>query len=134
MPSPMLPWGYTVITDPNKDNPPLNKAPEVYGPFQMPNIDSGELTQVVQGGIAAVSKAVANASRMFSTTTNAAAKQAEEPAWYNIPARISSAASGMNDAFQSTLLKVIILVSVVGVVAIFGLSYVQAKGGSLGGK
>lgn len=82
--------------------------------------------------VSTVSKVSANASRMFSSTTGAAVNQSNAPlAWYDITGRISQATSNVNDALQSTLIKVIILVVMVGVIALFGMSFVQAKGAQL---
>lgn len=76
-----------------------------------------------------VSKISANASRLFSSSTSGAVNQGEAPlAWYDLTGRIGQTASSVNEAFQSTLIKVIILVVLVGVIALFGMSYVQSKG------
>ena len=103
-------------------------------PYTPPNLDSGEYAFIatIERN---VSSSLANASRLFMSSNATAVKQAEPlstgPAWYDIPGRIAVGASGVNDALQSTLLKVIVLVSVVGVIAVFGMSYMQAKGSNL---
>jgi len=124
------PWGISDGDAPS--NVQIDPAPQgMYGP---PALDSGEYTFIatIERN---VSSAVANASRLLTSSNMTAIKQAEPsssgPAWYDIPGRISGAASAVNDAFQSTMLKVIVLVSIVGVIAVFGMSYMQAKGANL---
>lgn len=124
------PWGITDgdVTLTIQHPTPLNE------PYAPPNLNNGEY-DFVATVTRSVSTAVANASRLLTSSNMTAVKQAEPltsgPAWYNIPGRISLAASGVNDALQSTMLKVIVLVSVVGVIAVFGMSYMQAKGANL---
>lgn len=110
---------------------PFIATQEEYGPFLPQTVDAGEfgLVKFVQSS---VSKVVANADRLFQANKTIVDEPAVGPAWYNIPGRLAAAASGLNQAFQSTLLKVIVLVAIVGLIAIFGLSYVQAKGVQLG--
>lgn len=98
-------------------------------PYAPPDVNAGEFS-IIQTVKSSVSKVTANASRLFDST-KAITNQGEQPAWYDIGAKVSNAASSVNEAFQSTLIKVIILVAIVGVIAMFGMSYVQAKGVSL---
>lgn len=132
MPNIIWPWGVGVHENPTQPH----TSSTVYGPFQPPNIDAGEwslssITDIPRS----VASSIANASRLAFSSQTPALQQAEPstsgPAWYNIPGRISVAVSGVNEAFQSTLLKVIVLVSIVGIVGVFGMSYMQAKGANL---
>jgi len=118
---PQLAWN--LDTNPS----PFVATQEEYGPFLLPQDDPGEfsLPVFIQSSVSSVT---ANADRIFSANRTIVDVPAEGPAWYNIPGRISAAASGLNQVFQSTLIKVIVLVAIVGLIAIFGLSYVQAKG------
>lgn len=124
------PWGYGVHEDPNKgvETPPSS---EMFGPFALPTLPDQEF-----GPIAfiksTVSKLTANQDRVNSANHTINDQGTQAPAWYDISGRISKSVSAVNDAFQSTLIKVIVLVVLVGAIALFGLSYVQAKGASLG--
>lgn len=127
MPNIVWPWGVGVQQDPNISI----EKPEEYGPFSLPNLNDGEFAPV-QFIQSSVSKVTANLDRIFQSSKGEVTNvSAQSPAWYDIPGRLSAAASGVNDAFQSTLVKIIVLAAVVGLVAIFGLSYVQAKGANL---
>lgn len=134
MPNIVWPWGYGVLENPMTG---VNKDPSVYGPYQPPQIDTqewsfGSLTTGIQR---AVDSATANASRLLYSSNAPAVKQGEPlttgPAWYDIPGRISAGASAVNEAFQSTLLKIIVVLAIVGIVGVFGMSFLQAKGASL---
>lgn len=132
MPSPMLPWGYTVMEPP--ETLPV-KDPSMYGPYlPSPSSKQDEWSNLWDYPAAIASK-VANQSRLLFSSNAPAAKQGEPtntgPAWYNIPGRISAAAGAVSEGIQSTLLKIIILVLIVGALALFGMSYVQAKGNAL---
>ena len=125
------PYGYGVTENPNGVT---YKAPDSYGPYLPPAIESGEFA-FIENIQRSVSSAVSNASRLLYSSNASPVKQGESsdtgPAWYNIPGRISGALGSVNDAFQSTLIKVIVLVSIIGIVAVFGMSYMQAKGANL---
>lgn len=126
------PWGYGVTKKPK--DPTMVPVSTPAGGLSIPFLNSGEFN-LVDTVTSTVSKATSEASRLFTSSNMGAVKQATPletgPAWYNIPGRIAGAASGINDAFQSTLIKVIVLVAVVGVVGVFGMSYMQAKGANL---
>lgn len=107
-------------------NIPYVSTPVPYAP---PDVNAGEFSLPVAVK-SSVSKITAEASRLFSST-KAQTSQGEAPAWYDISGKISSTASSVNDALQSTLIKVIVLVVIVGVFALFGMTYVQAKGAQL---
>jgi hypothetical protein len=100
-------------------------------PLTIPQPDPGEfsLPVYVQTNVSHLS---ANVSRLFDSNQTVL-DQHDTPAWYNFPARISAAAGAVSDSLQSTLVKVIILVSIVGVIAVFGMSYIQARGAKLAG-
>ena len=98
-------------------------------PYAPPDVNAGEFS-IVKTVQTRVSSAIAKASRLFDSNKTII-DQGQTPAWYDIPGKVSNAASSVNEAFQSTLIKVIVLVVIVGVIAIFGMSYVQAKGVSL---
>lgn len=132
MPTPMLPWGYTMVEPPT--TLPM-KDPLMFGPYlPTPSSFQDEWSNLWDYPAAIASK-VANQSRLlFSSNASPIQQGLPEmtgPAWYNIPGRISAAAGAVSEGVQSTLLKVIILVSIVGMIALFGLSYVQAKGTQL---
>lgn len=132
MPTPMLPWGFTVIEPPA--TMPM-KDPSLYGPYApTPSSLQDEWSNVWEYPAAIASK-IANQSRLLFSSNASPVKQGEPsqtgPAWYDIPGRISAASSAVSEGVQSTLVKVIILVAIVGMLALFGLSYVQAKGASL---
>lgn len=132
MPNIVWPWGYGVLEDPNKPKP----VDTMYGPYlPSPSSMQDEWSNLWEYP-AAISKKIANESRLFFSSNASPVKQAEPsdtgPSWYNIPGRISAAAGAVGEGIQSTLVKVIILVVIVGAMALFGLSYVQAKGASLG--
>lgn len=127
------PWGYGVTQNPNTNNP---QTPESYGPYLPPTIDAGEWSfQRITDVPRSVATSVANASRLLFSSNASPVKQAEPsntgPAWYNIPGRISAAASAVGEGIQSTLLKVLILVVVVGAMVLFGMSYMSTKGAQL---
>lgn len=98
-------------------------------PYRPPDINAGEFS-LAKSIKSSVSKVAANASRLFDSNKTAI-NQGQTPAWYDLPGKVSQAAASTGEFVQSTLLKVIILVTIVGVIAIFGMSYVQAKGVSL---
>lgn len=132
MPNPVTPWGYTVMDPPQ----PTPIRPEMYGPYQPTQIDAGEwslesITKIPRS----VASAVANAARLTFSSNAVAAQQGEPslagPKWYDIPGRLAATSSAINDAFQSTLIKVIVILAIVGVVWVFGMSYLQAKGANL---
>ena len=77
-----------------------------------------------------ISKAIKNASRLLDTNRLDPQPQ-EGRAWYDIFGKIKDAAPDINGAVQSTLTKLIILVIIVSVVALFGVSYVNAKANQL---
>jgi hypothetical protein len=77
-----------------------------------------------------LSNLVKNNDRLSASNGSILDTPAKIP-WYNFPARFSAQFEGFAEGLQSTLTKVIILVAIVGVVAIFLLSYVQAKGISI---
>lgn len=95
-------------------------------PYRLPDLPTGEFA-LVEDVKVGVSKAVKNLSRLVSSTSSPT-QQGEAPAWYDIGAKLSAGASAANDALQSTLIKVIVLVTIVGALALFGMSYVQSKG------
>jgi hypothetical protein len=109
---------------------PLDKNGLFYPP-----LDSGEFNpiQTVQNTASEViSKVSTSTARMFGNAQlQVASKQQADLPWYDITGRISASASAANSAVQSTLLKVIVLVAIVGVIALFGMSYVQTKGAKL---
>lgn len=91
-----------------------------YGPF-LPNPPAtGEFS--FETLTAPLTKAGANAARLLSSSSTVI-DQGSKPAWYDLTGRISNAASSVNDAFQSTLIKIIIILALVG----FGFIYFQAK-------
>lgn len=125
MPSVVWPWGVGVLSDPNtpssmpvsqpntpdslfgftltstvsKDNPvPL--AINAPAPFEF------SLSDFIP---TSVSKATTNAARLLASSTTPAVQQSQTPAWYDVFGRMSAAASGVNDALQSTLIKIIVL-------------------------
>jgi hypothetical protein len=98
-------------------------------PYAPPDINAGEFS-IVKSVKSSVSKVAANASRLFDSNKTII-DQGQTPAWYDLPGKVSQAAASTGEFVQSTLLKVIVLVAIVGVIAIFGMSYVQAKGVSL---
>lgn len=120
----------------NSTNNPSPFGPDIGGaqiPVEPLTIDPGPLTDFVgipDTVVSSISKVQANVSRLFDANSTVL-DQHDTPAWYNFPARISNAVSGVNDALQSTMIKVIILVAILGTIAIFGLSYIQAKGAKL---
>lgn len=61
--------------------------------------------------------------------------QSGDCAWYNLPCKVASKVSavtaGAGEFVSSTLTKVLMIVIVVGVLTLFLLSYVQAKGTQL---
>jgi hypothetical protein len=128
MPNIVWPWGVGVQQDPTLSVQPT--VTESYGPFLPPNLDSGEFAPL-QFIKTTVSKVTANADRLFQANKGATSVQSQSPAWYDIPGRLAATASAVNDAFQSTLIKILVLAVIVGAAAIFGLSYVQAKGTNL---
>lgn len=97
-------------------------------PWRPPDLNAGEfsLPKFIQ---TSVSKVSANVSRLVSSTSSPT-QQGSSPSlpWYDFTGKAAQAASATGDFIQSTLIKVIILVVVVGVIAVFGMSYVQAKG------
>lgn len=98
-------------------------------PYAPPDINAGEFS-IVKSVQTTISNAAKNASRLFDANKTII-DQGNTPAWYDVSGRISQAAASTGEFVQSTLLKVIILVTIVGVIAIFGMSYVQAKGVNL---
>lgn len=132
MPNPVVPWGYTVIEPP--EAMPM-KDPSMFGPYlPAPSSFHDEWSNVWDYPAAIASK-VSNQSRLLFSSNAPAAKQGEPsdtgPAWYNIPGRISAAAGAVSEGIQSTLLKVLLLVVIVGAMVLFGMSYMSAKGTQL---
>jgi len=116
---PQLQWN--TVTNPNPNG-------EVYGPFPLdiPQPDTGEFS-FAQYIPTTVSSLVKNTSRLLASTGSQAEPQAEAsaPAWYNVFGRISQAASGVNDALQSTLIKIIILLVIASTAYLIFLSKVS---------
>jgi hypothetical protein len=77
-----------------------------------------------------ISKAAKNASRLLSMDRLDPEPQ-QGRAWYDLFGKLKDAAPDINGAVSSTLTKVIILVIVVSVIALFGVSYVNAKANQL---
>lgn len=131
MPQIIWPWGIGVQTDPNKNR--TNTMGVSSNAVLTTNTqDAGEFSFAPYIPTT-LSNAVKNAERLFDSTKDVSDAQAVSPgpAWYNLPARLIASLSTVNDALQSTLIKVIVLVTIVGIIALFGLSYVQAKGTNL---
>ena len=114
---PQLFWNQT--TNPS---PFIATTPSSYGVLKSDAGDSGEFSfpAIVQSSI---SNAVKNASRIFSSTLTPVDQTDTQPAWYNVFARMKSAAGAVNDSIQSTLIKVIVILFIVAV----GFMYFQAK-------
>lgn len=63
--------------------------------------------------------------------SSASPQENESCAWWNVACKVGKAGEAVGGFVQSTLLKVIVLVLVVGISLLFLMSYVQAKGGKL---
>lgn len=98
-----------------------------YGPYLPPDWDSGEFG-VLQPVANVVTRVTKNLDRMAVSSVKDPAGQTDSPAWYNI---FGKAAQSTADFTTSTLNRVIIIVIVTAVAALFIMSYVQAKGASL---
>ena len=123
MPQLIWPWNPAFKSDPRQRS--VNDA----GSLATSQPDAGEFSfnDYIP---TTLSNLVKNTSRLVDSNSTINDEPAKIP-WYNLPARLANSFSGFGDALQSTLLKVIVLVALVGVIAIFGLSYVQAKGTNL---
>lgn len=77
-----------------------------------------------------ISRAAKNASRLLDSSRLEVQPQ-DGRAWYDVFGKVKDALPNVNGAIQSTLTKVIILVILVSVVALFGVSYVNAKANQL---
>ena len=89
---------------------------------QVVNQEFGELTIITDP----ISRAVKNASRMLDASRLEAAPQEERP-WYDLRGKVGDTLTNVGAGIQSTLTKVIILVILVAIIALFGVSYVNAK-------
>jgi hypothetical protein len=108
--------------NPETNPTPFNNYTEEVGPFQPQDVDAGEFS--FQDYIpTSISKSLANATRIIASTSSSVDEQAKTPAWYDVFGRVSAAASSVNDAFQSTLVKVIVILVLAGI----GFIYFQAK-------
>lgn len=118
---PQLTKPYTNWFDPslNTDQSMLvtNSAPDLFA-----NQPTGNAEFSFDSMTAPLTKAGANVSRLIASSADLS-DQGQSPKWYDITGRISSAASSVNSAFQSTLIKIIIILALVG----FGFIYFQAK-------
>ena len=102
-----------------------------YGPFTNAPDQSFEFTDI-GSYTTPITNAAKNLARMVTKDSLTAGNQAESGrAWWDFTGKAADAASAVGAGIQSTLTKVIILVVVVAVVALFGMSYVQAKGNKL---
>lgn len=119
------PWD-TPDTTPSSDYQFHIPGVSTQSPMRPSEDNAGEFS-IVSAIQSSVSKVQANASRLFDSTKSPVS-QGEAPAWYDIGAKISAGASAANEALQSTLIKVIVLVVIVGALALFGMAYVQSKG------
>ncbi len=113
-----------VVNDPN------NKTSSQVNPLANPstdNVEFGDIGQFISTGIA---KGKVEAARLFQTAQLSVTtqEQTQGRAWYDILGKTTDAAASAGAVIQSTLIKVIVLVVVVAVIALFGMSYVQAKG------
>lgn len=105
----------------------------VANPLANPSTANAEFGDVGQFVTDVVTKAQKNASRLLSTaqlSINPQGESAQRP-WYDLIGKAKDSLSAAGSAVSSTLTKVIILVVVVAIIALFGLSFVQAKAGQL---
>ena len=95
-----------------------------------PSSSNNEFGDIGQFVSTTITRAERNVSRLFDKSTLSIADPSETPqrSWYNIFGKIGDTFSSIGSGIQSTLTRVIILVVVVAVIALFGMSYVQAKG------
>ena len=77
-----------------------------------------------------MSKGVVNQARLLDAQRLEVRPQ-EGRKWYDISGKIKDATAGWGDAIQGTLTKVIILVIIVAIIALFGVSYVNAQANRL---
>lgn len=127
------PYSATTTTPYSTDNPfGVRQESAQYGPFTNAP-DAGEFGDI--GTFTEpITRAVKNAARMLSTDSLSAGAQTNSRSWWDFSGKVADSASSIGAGIQSTLTKVIILVVVVAVVALFGMSYVQAKGNQLANK
>lgn len=114
---PQLFWDQT-----SNPSPFVATSPNTYGVLKSDVGDTGEFSfpTYVQ---TTVSNAVKNASRLFDSTQTVIDQTDTQPAWWNLWAKMKAGASSVNDSIQSTLVKVIIILVLVGI----GFIYFQAK-------
>lgn len=96
-------------------------------PFD-PNAQNNEFSDITQAPQTIYSKAQVAVSRLFSSIGNSAAPQQNTRPWWDLTGKAADAAASVGSGIQSTLIKVIILVTIVGIFALFAMTYVQAKG------
>ena len=77
-----------------------------------------------------ITQAAKNVSRMLDASRLEVQPQ-EGRAWYDVWGKLKDAAPDINGAVQSTLTKIIILVILVSIIALFGVSYVNAQANRL---
>ncbi len=77
-----------------------------------------------------LTQAAKNASRMLDASRLQVQPQ-EGRAWYDVAGKLKDAMPSAGSWIQSTLTKVIILVILIAVVALFGVSYVNAQANRL---
>lgn len=114
---PQLFWNQT-----SNPSPFIATQPIGYGVLKPVVGDTGEFSfdQYIP---TTVSNAVKNASRLFDSTKTVVDQTDTQPAWWNIWAKVKASVSSVNDSLQSTLIKIIIILFLVGV----GFIYFQAK-------
>jgi len=74
-----------------------------------------------------------NQDRLASKISRDSSAQSTDGAcsWWNIACKAANAVSATGDFIQSTLLKIIVVVLIISITAIFFMSYIQAKAGRL---
>lgn len=94
----------------------------------------GEFTSGISQGVKGViTRANSQANRISTAEGRDPIKQREGElcAWWNVACKVGNAASNVNSWFQGTLTKILVTVVVVAIIALFVLSFVQAKAGRL---
>ena len=105
----------------------------VNDPLANPSTDNAEFGDIGQFISTSITRAEKNAARLFQTANLSIEPQGvtQERKWYDLWGKTTDTLSAAGAAISSTLTKVIILVMIVAVIALFGMSYVQAKAGQL---
>ena len=107
-----------------KSNP--NQYETAIGPSE-PDTELQQVTQGVSTFLSPLRNLFVNQSRVASSSAKDTSGQSTDCSWWNVTCKVSKAASATGDFVSSTLTKVLVLVSVVAVIALFAMAFINKK-------